>query len=248
MKKTIITLGLSLAILSMPFSASAQTITTGKTEAKTANLSNLETKCTNDINMRFASLNKAETRINGLAKLTAAQKQQFISEINSDISGLQAVQTQCTNDFNAGNIKALRADYMSIFANFRVYYVFLPQLHLLIASDTMGVTADKLTDYATKLQDRIQKAGNPSNLTSLLADMQSKIADAEKQYSNVQAQVTPLTPQSWDTNPTGTKAILVNARSEIQIGAADLKAAHADAKQITEALEAETTPEPTATQ
>lgn len=238
-------------LLSLPLGAFAQSTSPAPTGAnKSSNLAKLNTNCTNSINERLASLNNASARINGLQKLAQNYKSQYLGEINADVSGLQALQTQCSADFNAGNVQALRKDYNNVFLQFRIYAVFLPQLWNLIASDTMGVTANKLSDLESKLQKRVQALGNQSNLLSLLSDMQAKISDANAQYSNVENQVSPLTPNSYNTNPTGTTAILKNARSEIKTGATDLQAAWKDAKQIVQALKAmkTTNPSPVVTQ
>lgn len=235
-----------IAMLAMPIVASAQTVTPAKGAArKEANVSRLNTACTNAINQRVASLNNVNTRINGLVKLTSIQKQQYSGEITTDISGLQEIQTKCTNDFNVGNAQSLKADYQSIFTQYRVYAEFLPQMHLLAASDTMSVTATKLSDLATKLQSRIQSAGNPSDLTSLLSDMQSKVSDANNQYSTVESHITSLTPQNYDSNSSGTKSTLQGARTDIKTGSSDLKTALSDAKQILQALKSTSAPTPT---
>ena len=245
-KTAIITIGISAATLILPMVASAQTVTPAKGAARhEANLTRLNTACTNAINQRLSSLNSANTKINSLVKLSSTQKQQYSGEIATDISGLQGVQTKCTNDFNAGNVQSLRADYQSIFTQYRIYAEFLPQIHLLAASDTMSVTATKLSDLATKLQSRIQSANNPSNLTSLLSDMQAKISGANSQYTTVESQVEPLTPQSYDSNPSSTKATFQSARSDIQTGASDLKTSLSDAKQIIQALKLSNAPTPT---
>lgn len=246
LKTAIITASLLAGILALPFTASAQSVTPARGAGRrAANLSRISTLCTNAINQRVTSLNTANTRISGLIKLSSSQKQQYSGEVSSDISGLQGVQTQCTNDYNAGNIQSLRADYKSVFTQYRVYAEFLPQLHLLIASDTMGVTDTKLSDLATKLQSRIQSDGNPSNLTSLLSDMQTQVTNANNEYTTVQTQVTSLTPQSYDSNPTSTDSTLQGARGDIKTGASDLKTAFSDAKQIIQALESNNAPTPT---
>jgi len=244
---TIITAGGLTAMLSLTPFAFAQTVTPAPTEgAKAANqaarLANLHTLADNAISVRLTALNTASTRISGLVKLSTDQKNQYTGEITTDVNALSSLKTKADGDTD---LATLRTDYRSIFTTYRIYAEFLPQLHLLVASDTMGATTDKLSDLATKLQSRIQSAGNPSNLTSLLADMQAKIADAKTQYNAVESQVTSLTPQSYDTNPAGTTATLKTARSEIQTGVSDLKAAFADAKQIVQALQTTVTATPT---
>lgn len=223
-----------------PFVTLAQTtITPSVIPNQAGRLANLHTLADNAINMRLTDLTTAQTRINSLVKLSTDQKSQFNGEITTDINGLTSLKAKCDADVD---LPTLRTDYKTIFTQYRVYAEFLPQLHLSAASDTMSVTANKLSDFATKLQGRIQNSGNPSNLTNLLSDMQAKIGDANTQYGNVESQITPLTPQSYDNDPTGTSSTLKNARSEIQTGAGDLKAAWSDATQIVQALK---TPSPT---
>jgi len=242
-KTTIATLGMTGIFLVSPMMASAQTVNPTRAANQASRLATIISHSDTAIAQRLTSLNDASTRINSLVKLSSAQKAQFSGEIVTDVNGLTSLKAKIDADTD---LTTARADYKTIFTTYRVYAEFLPQLHLLISSDTMDVTADKLSDLATKLQSRIQSAGNPSNLTSLLSDMQAKIADAKTQYGNVQSQVTSLTPQSYDNDPTGTSSTLKNARSEIQTGAGDLKAAFADAKQIIQALKAiHTTPAPT---
>ncbi len=247
-KTTLLAIGVTMAILAAPVASFAQTVTPTTNPVKTGRLSNLNTLCTNAINQRLTSLNSTLSRVSGLKKLSASQIQQYTSEIQSDVTGLQGVQTQCTNDYNAGNITNLRNDYRSVFLNYRVYAEFLPQMHLLVASDTMGYTTDLLNNLVTKLQTRIQSAGNPANLVALLSDMKAKLADAQTQYSNVESQVTGLTPTGYDSNPSGTTSVLQTARTEIKTGAQDIQTALSDAKQIRAGLPTTTstiTPSPT---
>ena len=240
LKVTLTTLTMAGILLASPIITSAQTVTPGARRAanQAARLSTLHTLADSAINKRLTSLNEASTRINGLVKLTGDQKSQFSGEITTYVNGLTSLKTKADADTD---LPTLKADYRSIFSTYRIYAEFLPQVHILTASDTMAVTADKLSDLAAKLQSRIQTAGNPGNLTNLFSDMQARITDAKTQYSNVQSQVTSLTPQSYDNNATGTTATLKNARSQIQTGSGDLKTAFADAKQIIQAIKGNTT-------
>ncbi len=247
-KQTILT-GLFVTILSgsLVGTAFAQSVTPelGKPLRGAArNATTLDTLCTNAINQRLTSLNTIKTRVSNLVKLSDTQKQQFTSEITTDITALQALQTQCTTDFNAGNTTALKTDYHDIFTQYRIYAIFIPQVDLLAAADTMSVTATKLSDFATKLQSRIQSAGSPSNLTSLLSDMQAKISDANTQVNTINSSVTSLTPQSYNTDPGGSSATMKSARADLKTGRADLDTAWKDAKQILQGLKVTLTPTP----
>lgn len=180
-------------------------------------------------------LNTALAQINVATKLSASDKSNFSSQIQADITSLTSLKAKIDADTDLTTIKA---DAQSIFTSFRVYAVFLPQVHELAAVDRMGVTADNLATIVTKLQARIQTAQSQgkdvSQLNTLLADMQAKIADARVQYAAVEAEISPLTPASYP----GSKATFADARSKIKIGTTDLKAAFSDAKQIVAGLKA----------
>lgn len=230
------TAGMVTLLVASPLSAFAQTVSPTRGENQSARLSNLNTLCQNAVTQRVTLLNSVESRIGTLKRLSSSQQQQYQGEVTTNSTGLQGVATQCTTDFNAGNLTNLRNDYRSIFTQYRIYVEMLPQMRLLIASDTMGYTASNLNTLYGKLQSRVQSAGNPGNLTGLLTDMQTKINTAQMQYTSVESQVTGLTPTSYDQNPSGTNATFQTARSEIKTGAADLQSAWSDAKQIIQIL------------
>lgn len=220
-----------------PIMAFAQTTA----PAVNVRLSDLHTLADTAINNRLTDLQNTLIRVNGLIKLSTDEKTSYGNEITADINGLNTLKTKVDGDTD---LPTLRNDYRSIFTQYRVYAEFLPQIRLLTASDTMDVTADKLATFAGNLQTRITVVGNPSNLASLLSDMQGRISDAKTQYNSVQSTITSLTPQSYDSNPTGTTAVFKTARTEIQTGASDLKAALSDGKQILQALKSFPTPTP----
>lgn len=235
-KLTITSIGLGIVLLTFPLLIHAQTVTLAQNGNKSTRLNTVNTNCQNAISQRLTSLNSVQSRIPTLKRLSSSQQQQYSGEVSTNISGLQGVQTQCTNDFNGGNLPNLRNDYKSVFTTYRIYAEMLPQLHLLIASDTMGFTVNNLTTLYGKLQTRIQSEGNPSNLTTLLSDMNAKTTDAQTQYNNVESEVTSLTPTNYNSNPSGTTTTFQTARSEIKTGATDLQTAFSDAKQIVQIL------------
>ena len=241
-------LGTGIVLLSLPLSVFAQTVPPVQAGKSAQRLGTVNTNCQKATAQRLTSLTEVQTRIPTLKRLSSSQQQQFSGEVSTNISGIQGVQTQCTNDFNAGNLTGLVADYKSVFANYRIYAEMLPQLHLLIASDTMGYTANNLTTLYGKLQTRVQSAGNPSNLTALLSDMNAKITDAQTQYNSVESQAVGLTPSSYNTNPSGTTQIFQTARSEIKTGAGDLQTAFSDAKQIVQSIKSSKTISPVPSQ
>ena len=231
-------LALFLAILFSAVSF-AQT-TTPSPSPKTGK--NLDTRVTNlksrgdlEITRRITSLNTLFSKINGLKKLSDAQKSTFTTNVQSEITTLTTLKSKIDADTD---LATLKTDIMSIVQAYRVYLVYMPQIRILASADRMDVTADLLTTEALQLQTRITSAStgghDVTSLNSLLTDMNSKIADAKTQYQNATNLVTSLTPAGYP----GNKTSLVQGKTDIQTGAADLKTAHQDAMQIRTGLKA----------
>lgn len=200
-----------------------------------AKIVKIKTRAEAEIDKRLASLNSALAKISTAKKLPESDKANFSAQIQAATSKLNALRAKIDADTD---LAILRTDAKSIFNDFRVYAVFLPQIHLLAAADTMEVTADNLTTLAGKLQVRLQaaqsKGKDVSQLQTLLTDTQAKIADAKTQYSAVINEVIFLTPTSYP----GSNATLKDARAKIKVGTQDLRAARQDAKQIVAGLKA----------
>lgn len=211
--------------------ATSSSMTKGANQA--TRIATIKTKAEAEIDKRLASLHTAATKITAATKLSATDKATFSSQIQSNITTLTTLRAKIDADTD---LPTLRTDAKSIYANFRIYAVFLPQVHMLATIDTMGVAVDNLTTLATKLQTRIQTAQQSgkdvSSVQRLLTDLQAKIADAKTQYQTVESEVASLTPASYP----GSTATLQDARSKIKTGAADLRTAWQDAKQIVQGL------------
>ena len=200
---------------------------------QTTRIQTIKDRSDKEIDNRLTSLNNALSAVAGAKKLNATDKANFTAEIQTDISILTALKAKIDADTD---LTTLRTDAKSIFTDYRVYAVFLPQIHLLAAADIMGVTADNLTTIANKLATRLQtlQSGGKdvSALQTILNDMNVKIADAKTQYAAVETEVIGLTPASYP----GSSATLKDARTKIKAGATDLKAARDDAKKIVEGI------------
>lgn len=201
-------------------------------EKQDARLAAIKTRADSEIEKRLTSLQAAQTKITAATKLSSQDKTTFSTEIQKDITDLTTLKAKIDADTD---LTTLKADAKTIFTDFRVYAVFLPQVHELAAVDAMGVTADNLTTLSAKLQTRIQEASSAGNnvtqIQTWLTDMNAKIADAKTQYAAVETEIASLTPASYPATST-----LQDARSKIKTGSQDLKAAFNDAKQIINAL------------
>lgn len=221
--------------LSVVLPVAAQTViptgtTTGGASARGAQrITNVKTRAEEEIDRRIAALNKLLTRLGNIKKLTADQIASFTTQIQAEITSLTALRAKIDADTD---LATLLTDRKSIVSSYRVYVVFMPQIGLLAAADRMDTVALQMSSISAKLQTRIQTAQtNGKNVTALqaaLTDLQSKLADEKVQTAAVVTEVVPLTPAGYP----GNKTVILDARSKIKAGEADLKASRQDIKTI----------------
>jgi predicted nucleic acid-binding Zn-ribbon protein len=195
-----------------------------------ANISqDLKQRAEKEITRRLDFLNDLITKLNGIKKLSSAEKADLQGQIQTQIDGLNALQTKINADTDN---TTLRADVKSIIGNYYIFLFFRVKVNLLIAADRTSATSDNLKGIYTKLQTRINQAQTSgvdvTLLNPILSDMNAKITDANTQITAAQTELTPLTAQGYP----GNKLTLEDARSKIKTAVTDLKAAYKDAIQI----------------
>lgn len=206
--------------------------TTLKQINQTNRMVNIKVRADNQIQYRLTSLNNALARIGNAKKLSAGDKSKFTSEVQTDIANMTDLKAKIDSDTD---LTTLIADAKSIFTDYRVYAIFLPQVHMLAAVDIMGVTADNLASVSARLQTRIQRDQSQNqditNLNNLLTDMNSKTVDSRTQAQAAESEVISLSPADFPASQT-----LKDARSKIKTGTQDLKTARQDGLQILQGL------------
>jgi hypothetical protein len=202
---------------------------------QTQRFTSLQSRGEQEITRRLTALNTLITKVNGLARLTAAEKASFVSQIQSNIDELTALNTKIAADTD---VTTLLADVQSIVSAYRIFLVFMPQVNLLAAADRVNTTVSSLTTLSTNLSNRLTAAqASGKNVTALettLSDMNAKLADATTQSNEIQTSVTPLTPAGYP----GNKTTLVAARADLKTARTDLQTAFQDAKTIISGVEA----------
>jgi hypothetical protein len=193
----------------------------------------LQKRAQTEITRRLDFLNDLVTRLNGIKKLSSAEKAGLQSQIQTQIDGLNALQAKISGDTD--NV-ILRADVKSIISNYYIFMFFRVKVNLLVAADKASATTDNLNLIYTKLQTRVSQAKTDGNdVTSLNAgfsDMNAKLTDANTQITAAQTVLTPLSAQGYP----GNKTALAGARTKIETAVTDLKAAYEDALQIRNGL------------
>lgn len=249
LKKSIIAVLLNFLFLTTPvalaYAQTTRTITpgvimyplrtnTGSTSASLTNReNNLQTRAATEITRRITALNQLLTNVSKLKHVSSTQKATFTTQIQNEINSLNSLQTKIQGDTD---ITTLKTDVQSIVTSYRVFLVFMPQIRLLSAADSLLTVSDNLTNLGMKLQARLVAANsagqNVKPLQSAYTDMQAKITDAQTQANAIITEVTPLTPTGYP----GTQTTFQDARTKLMLGITDLKTAATDAKQIIQGL------------
>ncbi len=251
MRKTLILTLTGALILLTPGVALAQTASpVPTTEARGAareaatqdRITLIKTKADAEIVRRIASINELITRIRGLKRLTDSDKANLVSMANSMIANLNTLKTKIDGDTD---LTTLRADQKSIFDQYRIYMLFMPQLRIYVAADRINDTADLMSKVATKIQGRIN--GN-ATLQGTLDDANAKIADAKVQAQNAINAIKGLTPDGGnDGIASSNKQALLSAKNFLMAATTDLQTARHDFVTIVSSLKESKSPTPTAT-
>lgn len=187
-----------------------------------------------EIEKRIQSLKQLSDRIGQMKRLSTNQIAQIQASINAEIDILTNLETTIGNDTSTTTLKA---DLQSITKANRVYLLVMPQAQISAASDRILAAAGQLANLSTKLSTRIdaaQTAGKDvSVLSSVLADMNAKVADAKTQANAAAALVVNLKADNGDDSVKASNtATLKDARTKLEAARADIQAAFKDAQTI----------------
>ncbi|SRR5258708_2760585 len=245
-KKALILTLTSVLILGAPGTLFAQSTTPTTKEALRTEVSQdrinlVKTKADAEIERRIASINELIVKIQGLKRLTDSDKTNLVNMGQAMVSNLNSLKTKIDSDTD---ILTLRADQKSIFDQYRIYMLFMPQLRIYVAADHIDDTADLMTQVSIKLQTRIN--GNTS-LQNTLNDANAKIADAKSQAQNAINAIKGLAPDAGNDGIMSTnKQALLNAKSMLMTAVMSLQGARHDFANIISSLK-EVSPTPIAT-
>lgn len=197
----------------------------------TNNVDKIKDKASNVIDRRTNQLQKLSEKVNNNSKLSLADKSQFLSQINKEIDDLKNLKSEIIAE---EDLTALKSDVSQLQKKFKGTGLFVARMEVLLASDRLISTADKLSDFSKTLTDQINDAKgrgvDVTNLNNLLLDMQSKISDAKTKANNAKNLVFSLPVEPTSSNE------LKSARDTLKKGINDLKIARKDAKDINQGL------------
>ena len=182
---------------------------------------------------RISSLDTAIPKITNNEYLTSAHRSEILGVLNADLAGMQSLSAKIAADTV---LAQAIADYRSIFTEYRVYAVALPQAHYAAAADALTDDAiGHLTAAQAKLAALLagpDKGKNTPELQAELADMLAKVNAAAAAINGVAAGALSVTPAQYDAN----HAVLQGYRDSVRTALADVASARADGAAIVAAL------------
>ena len=182
---------------------------------------------------RITALNNAITRVNSNTTLTASDRGTILGTLNTDVAAMTSLQAKIAADTT---VSTAWTDYRSIFTQYRVYAVVLPQSYEAAAADGLTDTAiPKLQSAHDKLAANL--AADPSKwssaMQSQLSDMQAKIDDAKTRSDGLAARALAVTAAGYNADHT----LIANIRTDLRTAVSDARAAGQDGKALVQALQ-----------
>jgi len=206
----------------------------GRTASSTAGMTGQINVADVEIRNRIDALQKLNTRINSMIKVSAGEKTSLQTEIQNEIAALTTLQ----NSFaSATSTAEIRTERQSITGSYRIYALVVPQTSIIAAVDRVENLVTMMTTLGAKLQTRLASSTVSAANQSAMADFTAKVSDAQTQAVAAQAEVINLTPDQGNQTQLGTNtAALKDARAKLQTATQDLTAARANAAGILKSL------------
>lgn len=173
------------------------------TTLSTERLENLRTRGENEITRRIASLNKLITKISTLKRVADSDKNQFTSDIQTEITSLTTLQTKIKADTD---FATLRTDVDSVVNSYRIYAVYMPKITIEAAVDAQATAVDALNVMAPKLLIKINEAKSKGKevtaINTYYFDLINQIAIAQTAFRSGESAVKDLSPEGYPGNKT----------------------------------------------
>lgn len=178
--------------------------------------------------------NRVTERLNDKL-ITSDQANALRSDISTNASGLNALQTKLNGETNAS---AARQDVANIFLQFRIYAVVLPRDYRRLYLDIAINVDAKLRGLSDDLKEGIQgaPASKQGQLNTLYNDYRARLSTAEGQFDTAQSDFPALTPENFNYNRSSYEASLNSLKTAEQTIHNALTQAAKDAHQIAQIL------------
>jgi hypothetical protein len=219
-----------------PTASSSPSPTASSSPSPTAgsrSLSSIQAVGASATSKRVTALAAAITKMTGDTYVTSGDKSTILNTLNSDETAMKSLASKIVADTT---VSQASADVKSIYTDYRVFAVALPQARLAAGADRLtGSALPKLTVAQAKLEAALSgkfATKSTPTLVADLADMKSQIAAAQSSSASVASDALAVTPADFNSN----HAVLSSTRSSEKTAVADAKKARADGKAVLDAL------------
>lgn len=194
---------------------------------KDATLQQIQAAAAKATASRITKLNSALDKVNADKTLTSSDRQALQSTLHTDLSGMQQLQTKIAADTTASQA---RTDYTTIFDQYRVIAVALPQERIVRDADRVTAKAlPHLQAVETKLSDRIAKKSNASQAAkTALTDLQQQISTVQSDAQGLSSAALTVTPSQYNQSHT----VMSSLRTKVKALRAAEKAAQKDVRTV----------------
>ena len=196
-------------------------------------LTALQALAVTQTNARLDILNKGITKINANKYVDPTIKAKVLTNLNNDVTGITTLAAKIAADTDLATAKT---DYKSLFTEYRVYAVVIPQsTYAVAASDITYGAVPKLTSAQTKLNTlltTVDKSKMTPEIQAKLTDMSNQIETAKTTATSIPDTVLAITPADFNSN----NQVLAASRANIKTASAAVKQATADGKAIMAAI------------
>jgi len=190
------------------------------------------------VDSRVSMLQKLETRISDMTRLSSDEKDSLSTDITAQINELVSLKVKIGDDTSTSSIVA---DIKTIRPDYRSFLLTLPRAALMSAADRELDIAAQMDTVGDKLETRISDAKDDGKDVSAsetaYADFKDKVADAKVQAQAAIDLVKDLKADSGDkTELSANLDALKNARAKVKAARQDLVAARKDMATIMQGI------------
>jgi hypothetical protein len=190
-------------------------------------LSDIQAKGAADTSKRIASLNAAIPKITAAKGITDAHRSTVLATLNADAAAMKSLATKIAADTT---VASAAADVKSIFTQYRVYAVALPQARITAGADRLtGTAIPRLQKVAAALAPKV--SGN-ADLQAKLDDLNAQLKTATTDTDGLASAALAVTPAAYDANHDAMSGL----RAKAKAAATAVKQASQDAQAIRQSL------------
>jgi hypothetical protein len=208
-----------ISMPSAPEISKVESVTERAESFYSRSISRIQSRASALIRERINSLNANAQAISASKTLTTEQKLSLTTILSSNVTGLTALKASIASSTEASSTKALTE---SIFTNFRIYGIVIPQVRLEKRVFDLQNHSQKLSDLFVKVQSNIDEAKTKGRNVAVwqksLDDAKVLVANDMAKLASLLPKLTTLTPATYGTT---SKAIIDSVNLDLKNVAKD---------------------------